>query len=390
MAVETKVGLLVGLAFIVCFAVILSNRGSGDVAGGQMAYHLLSRHESGDSDQRQPAAGSLQGRSPTKTSPRRHSSRASSRAAPGPNRVAGGATLPRQRPATRRNGPVTTQKRTSPPQNQRAELPRETTMSATQEPSRGQPVQRSGNKASQRSSPRQQKPHTNDSGDSKNFETIFGDHGSDAPKEKPALAQRKSKQGSAGTSSGLGTKPVALSKSQTRMRDGRSRRKGAVRQSSNGATYEVQKNDTLWKIARKAYGDSKPAIVEAIFEANRDTMKSKDHLRVGRTLRLPDIGGVRPNVTRPKTRVADRTTETKRGDRNSRKSNRGHRYYQIQKGDRYTTIAANLLGDGKRWKEIFELNKDIFPEAGSIQYGVRIRVPLADTIPADTTPVGTR
>jgi nucleoid-associated protein YgaU len=47
----------------------------------------------------------------------------------------------------------------------------------------------------------------------------------------------------------------------------------------------------------------------------------------------------------------------------------------VQKGDRYATIAERFLGSKARWKEIYEINKDIFPEPGQIRYGVRIRIP---------------
>jgi nucleoid-associated protein YgaU len=52
------------------------------------------------------------------------------------------------------------------------------------------------------------------------------------------------------------------------------------------------------------------------------------------------------------------------------------KYYNVQEGDRYATIAEKFLGDKARWPEIHELNKDIFPDPGRIQHGVRIRIPV--------------
>ena len=43
MARETKVGMLVGLGFIVCFAIILENRGRRDPVGPQMPHEVLNR-----------------------------------------------------------------------------------------------------------------------------------------------------------------------------------------------------------------------------------------------------------------------------------------------------------------------------------------------------------
>ena len=50
-------------------------------------------------------------------------------------------------------------------------------------------------------------------------------------------------------------------------------------------TYVVQKGDSLYAISQKIYGNA--SYVNAIFSANRDSLKSKNSLKVGQTLRLP-------------------------------------------------------------------------------------------------------
>ncbi len=54
----------------------------------------------------------------------------------------------------------------------------------------------------------------------------------------------------------------------------------------------------------------------------------------------------------------------------------GSRWYQVKKGDRYTSIAREQLGDVSRWQAIFELNREKFPDPNRIREGVRIRLPL--------------
>jgi nucleoid-associated protein YgaU len=49
--------------------------------------------------------------------------------------------------------------------------------------------------------------------------------------------------------------------------------------------YVVQQGDMLGRIAAKVYGSSKHA--NAIYEANKDTMKSPNSLKVGQRLRIP-------------------------------------------------------------------------------------------------------
>ena len=49
--------------------------------------------------------------------------------------------------------------------------------------------------------------------------------------------------------------------------------------------YVVKKGDSLYAISEQVYGNS--SYVNAIYSANRDTLKSKNSLKVGQTLRLP-------------------------------------------------------------------------------------------------------
>jgi nucleoid-associated protein YgaU len=49
--------------------------------------------------------------------------------------------------------------------------------------------------------------------------------------------------------------------------------------------HEVKKGDTLWKIAEKYYGDG--GLYTKIFEANKDTVKDPNLIRVGPRLRIP-------------------------------------------------------------------------------------------------------
>jgi len=49
--------------------------------------------------------------------------------------------------------------------------------------------------------------------------------------------------------------------------------------------YEVQKGETLSKIAERYYGD--PGMYTTIFEANRDKLKDPNLIRIGQKLRIP-------------------------------------------------------------------------------------------------------
>ena len=53
------------------------------------------------------------------------------------------------------------------------------------------------------------------------------------------------------------------------------------------SSYIVQPGDSLYGISKKIYGDA--SHIDSIYAANRDTLKSKNNLKVGQTLRLPPV-----------------------------------------------------------------------------------------------------
>lgn len=160
--------------------------------------------------------------------------------------------------------------------------------------------------------------------------------------------------------------------------------------------HTVLKGETLWSIVHKYYGRANGRLLNAVFEANRATLESPDRLKVGVALILPEVNGPAPVAGRSKT-VGDgprgRSTKPTGGRSNNRdgkiirpngrrlRSEIGEerlawRWYQVADGDRYSTIAANELGSAKKWPTLFELNKDIFPDPDRIRGGVNIRIPV--------------
>ena len=61
------------------------------------------------------------------------------------------------------------------------------------------------------------------------------------------------------------------------------------RPAASGRTHTVAPKETLYGISVKYYGNGRQ--VDAIYQANRDQMRSKEDVRVGMTLRLPAIEG---------------------------------------------------------------------------------------------------
>jgi nucleoid-associated protein YgaU len=74
---------------------------------------------------------------------------------------------------------------------------------------------------------------------------------------------------------------------------------------------------------------------------------------------------------------AEQKTADKEPDRTGLTSRDRWRHYQIQKGDTWYGLAARFMGDGKRWHDLYALNDDIVPDATKLRTGVKIRVPAA-------------
>jgi nucleoid-associated protein YgaU len=61
-------------------------------------------------------------------------------------------------------------------------------------------------------------------------------------------------------------------------------------------SYVVQKGESLWSIAAKPDVYGKATQWRRIFDANRDLLKSPDHLKAGMTLKIPRSGDAEPGT----------------------------------------------------------------------------------------------
>lgn len=325
MTFETKVGLLVGMGFIVCFAVVLSNRGPGDQLSARMAYQVLAQHRRSNGAVAMTVPNMFV-RPPT-----------------GAGRIFGGPTELDASPGREYGLGVS---RTRPPAN--AAAPGAATEAEradkTESVDSGAPVGRPNSRGDGLNDGRSD-DSTERASEEPTWESLFGTGEEEDDGEQQATEAAASDSVEQAVDRAM--PPVPEPK---------------------GARYVVAAHDTLWRVAQKAYGKGSPGIVEAIFEANRDRLESADELRVGMELVLPRIDGLRsPNIDGQ--RAPDRVRERKPPVEGK------PQYYDIRRGDRYATIAKRFLGDASKWRQIHELNKGIFPDPSKIQHGVRIRIP---------------
>jgi nucleoid-associated protein YgaU len=128
--------------------------------------------------------------------------------------------------------------------------------------------------------------------------------------------------------------------------------------------YTVERGDTLCSIARDYYGDAGQWV--RIRDANAGI--DPDRLKVGQVLVLPPkseaASGVPAQATTP---GAGRAT------------------YVVERGDTLISIARQVFGDGSRWREIYELNRDKLPDPNRLLPGTELRMPPMPSRSSATT-----
>ena len=143
-----------------------------------------------------------------------------------------------------------------------------------------------------------------------------------------------------------------------------------------GMVYVVRRNDNLTRIAKRTMGSDSPKTVQLLFDANQDTLKSKNTIRVGQKLRIPlprdqfARAGRRGNVAAAVNGVQLRA-QAKPVSREAAT----FRWYQVKANDSWQKIAKQELGSEKRWRELYDLNRTKFPDPNRIRPGIRVKIP---------------
>lgn len=365
MARETKVGLLAGLAFIICFAVILANRGANTPTGlassilpkGSLDLPRLVQKNQGAVDQ---VANSRRPAGPVQPP-----------AQPAPQPVAYDHS-PVQQPQLTDTSIPTSGAQLPPPSNTRPALPApENTLAQITQSIRPYDL-----------------PQPEDASLARALTSKPGndyplDAGSSVPANLGTVADP------------IPTIPPAQHRT---LQDGNSS-PAPVSETPQGTRYTVKPSDTLSSIAAAHYGTKSIKAVEMIFNANRDVLTDVNHVKSGMVLFVPD----KPSAASEKQaapqrveKVADRSDNKVEKPAPSAKPKaepkaaqtqaagpasdaKNFRWYQVKKDDRFASIAREQLGDAGRWQEVYEMNKDKFPDPQRIREGVRIKLPLAAT-----------
>lgn len=381
MARETKVGLLAGLAFIVCFAVILANRGRNGPPG-------LSDSVLTDAGAAVPT--SVQRNAAPRSDDLGHP-RNPRGASPADGRRAASSSQPASPPANHSSNGAPTRLADSMPASG-AELPAE--RSVAESPVRMTPRPSANADAYPVGGGRDSLERGAADPNREALERVLA---SRTPSTPPTPSDRSapnvnpiSNPPPVVTGQPLPNKPQSEARSADVSIDPSARHSAAVlneRAASRGTEYRVQPSDTLSSIAATHYGTKSQNAVNAIFDANRSVLVDPDHLKVGMALIIPtpasgDQGPAKNTIAAEPAKSIENPTSRLNPVQNRTAAepaptaeSAAFRWYQIKKNDRYASIAREQLGDAGRWKEVYDLNKDKFPDPQRIREGVRIKLP---------------
>ena len=134
----------------------------------------------------------------------------------------------------------------------------------------------------------------------------------------------------------------------------------APKPKSQATKYTIERGDYLYTIAQDHYEDG--MYWTYIRDANPGI--DPDHLRIGQEIVLP-----------PKQEVIAARERDSREQEKSRPSQVGRATYVVERGDTLIGIARDVLGNGSRWREIYELNKDKLANPDVLLPGTELHLP---------------
>jgi nucleoid-associated protein YgaU len=134
-----------------------------------------------------------------------------------------------------------------------------------------------------------------------------------------------------------------------------------------GRQVKAEEGDNVSKLALKYMGANTRANREAIIKAN-PTMTPDGHLVfAGRAYTIPAAGAQAPTPAAPTVPVAVTPKPTPAPESGN--------VYTVKENDTLWKIASAQLGSGVRWEEIKQLNSDVLKGGEQVRVGMRLKLP---------------
>ena len=136
----------------------------------------------------------------------------------------------------------------------------------------------------------------------------------------------------------------------------------------------VRKGDSLSSISLKQYGPvagKRLVNVDRMYAANRDILKSKDMLRIGQSLKIPSLPDFEPVASNSSMgQVVGGVALVAQRYETGKKTT-----HVVQEGDSLWKIAQEKLGSGGRFREIARLNANTLSDENSLKVGMKLVLP---------------
>ena len=132
-------------------------------------------------------------------------------------------------------------------------------------------------------------------------------------------------------------------------------------------TVKVEPGDALSNIASRELGSVRH--MNLIIEANKDQIRDANDIKAGMTLKIPALA---VSTTNNVTNASPNRTEV---ERVLIAPGVVAKVHKVQPRDTFTSIARTRLGSERRWKELFELNRDKVRTADALREGIVLVLP---------------
>ncbi len=156
----------------------------------------------------------------------------------------------------------------------------------------------------------------------------------------------------------------------TTQRGGQAAEQAAQQQAPSPIEHVVRQGERLWDISLRYYGEGRHW--RRIKQANADRITGEAGIRIGDTLLIPPAPELQ---TQTRTQTQTERQPQRQADA-QRTADRGSgRQYRISANDTLWSIAERELGDATRWRELYELNRNVITEPALLPVGREIRLP---------------
>ncbi len=138
--------------------------------------------------------------------------------------------------------------------------------------------------------------------------------------------------------------------------------------------YKVEPGDTLSKIATKVYGTSSKAVLTAIIEANPNLKDNPNLVIEGRTYNIPQFN-TKPGASAPDSSTTIVLNPVKPQLAQAPSKPEPGATYIVEEGDNLTRIAQDQCGAADAVAAIKELNREMLKGGDIIRPGMKLKLP---------------